>query len=203
MASDLAIVCGLTGLTVSQPFSKAVAIGEQPVACAPKTVYGVGSTRPSRPSSPKALSTLVSSEPDGHRQHDLLRQPPAELLGHLVAERLAALGVERADVDVDERPVLVLGDLAAQPVDVVVAALDGDQRLAVDGGLHDLALLEVVRDEHHRAQPAAVAWAGDGVGEVAGRGAGHGRVAERAGGRQRHRHDAVLEGVASGCRCRP
>ena len=64
MASDLAIVCGLTGLTASQPFSYAVAIGEQPVAWAPKTLYGVASTRPSLPSSPNALSTLVSSEPD-------------------------------------------------------------------------------------------------------------------------------------------
>ena len=36
---------------------------------------------------------------------------------------------------------------------------------------------------------------GDRVGEVAGGGAGHGREAERAGRRQRDRHDAVLERV--------
>ncbi len=35
IASERAIVDGLTGFTVSQPFSYAVAIGEQPVACAP------------------------------------------------------------------------------------------------------------------------------------------------------------------------
>jgi hypothetical protein len=35
MASERAMVEGLTGLTASQPCSYAVAIGEQPVACAP------------------------------------------------------------------------------------------------------------------------------------------------------------------------
>ena len=63
MASDLAIVSGRTGLTVSQPFSYAVAIGEQPVAWAPNTLYVDSSTRSSLVSSRKALSTLVSSDP--------------------------------------------------------------------------------------------------------------------------------------------
>src|SRR3712207_7338663 len=39
-----------------------------------------------------------------------------------------------------------LGELAGQPVDVVVGAVDGDQGLAVDGRLHHLARLEVGRD---------------------------------------------------------
>src|SRR5919107_383966 len=64
IASERAIVDGFTGLTVSQPFSYAVAIGEQPVAWAPYTFHGEPSTSPSLVSSPKALSTLVSSEPD-------------------------------------------------------------------------------------------------------------------------------------------
>ena len=41
MFSDLAIPVGLTGLTTSQPLSKAVAIGSQPADCAPKTVHSV------------------------------------------------------------------------------------------------------------------------------------------------------------------
>jgi hypothetical protein len=64
MASDLAIVSGRTGRMASTPSLKAVATGEQPVACAPKTLYGVSSTRPSAISSWNALCTLVSCEPD-------------------------------------------------------------------------------------------------------------------------------------------
>ena len=91
-------------------------------------------------SSRKALSTLVSCEPDAIGMTTCVGQPPAELLGDLVAQRLGALGVERPDVDVDERPALLLaGDLGAQPVDVVVDAVDGDERAAVDRGGDDLA----------------------------------------------------------------
>ena len=165
------------------------------MACAPYTFHGEASTSPSRRELAERLVHLGEQRARGHRDDDLLGQPPAELLGDLVAERLAALGVVRPDVDVHERPVLVLGDLAAQPVDVVVGALHRDERLVVHRRLHDLALLEVVRDEDDRTQAGGGGVRRDGVGEVAGAGAGDGRVAEGARRRQRHRHDAVLEGV--------
>ena len=47
IASDLAIVSGRTGCTTSWPRANACDTGEQPVACAPNTRYGVGSTSPS------------------------------------------------------------------------------------------------------------------------------------------------------------
>ena len=64
MASDLAMVSGLTGATTSWPALNACATGEQPVAWAPKIRYGLSSTRPSLISSRNPLSTLVSCEPD-------------------------------------------------------------------------------------------------------------------------------------------
>ena len=64
MFSDLAMPVGFTGLTTSQPLSKAVAIGSQPADWAPKIVHSVASTMPAAVSSRNALSTLVSSEPD-------------------------------------------------------------------------------------------------------------------------------------------
>jgi len=64
IASDRAIVSGRTGAMTSWPSSKALATGEQPVACAPKIRYGVASTRPRLPNSVKPLSTFVSCEPD-------------------------------------------------------------------------------------------------------------------------------------------
>ena len=124
------------------------------------------------------------------------RQPPAELLGDLEAEGLGALRVVGPDVDVDERPVLLLrGDLPGQPVDVVVVAVDGDQGAAVRRGGEDLLLLEVAGDQHHRADAGAGRGGGDGVREVAGRRAGEHREAEFAGGGQRDGDDPVLEGV--------
>ena len=119
---------------------------------------------------------------------------PPELLGRLEGEGLGALGVVGAQVDVDERPRRLLGgQLGAQPVDVVVAALDRDQVGAVDGGGDDLALLQVGGDEHH------VAHAGPGrvgrhrVGQVAGGRAGRHLEAHGPGPGQGHRHHPVLE----------
>ena len=130
------------------------------------------------------------------RDDDLLGQAPAELLGDLVAQRLRTLGVVRADVDVDERPLLVLRrELGGEPVDVVVVAVDGQQRAAVDGGGEDLGLLQRRRDQHDRVPPGARRRGGDGVGEVARRGAAQHGEAQLAGGGEGDGDDAVLEGV--------
>ena len=124
------------------------------------------------------------------------RQPPAELLGDLVADGLGALGVEGPEGDVDEAPVLVLErDLAAEPVDVVVVALDRDQRAAVDRGVDGLAVLEVVRDEYDGADAGASRRRRDRAGEVAGRRAGHRGQPEGVRCGHGDRDDAVLERV--------
>ena len=131
-----------------------------------------------------------------HRDDHLVGQPPAELLGDLVAQGLGALGVERPHVDVDERPALLLaGDLRGEAVDVVVGAVHRDELLGVDGRVDLLGPLEVARDEHDRADAGASTRRGDGVGEVARRGAGERRGAQLAGGAQRAGHHPVLEGV--------
>jgi hypothetical protein len=80
----------------------------------------------------------------GDRRHHAVGELPAELLGDLEGQRLGALGVVRADVDVDERPVVALaGDLGAEPVDRVVVALHRDHVGPVGAGGEDLLLLEV------------------------------------------------------------
>jgi len=81
MFSDLAIPVGLTGATTSQPFAKAVTIGEQPADCAPNIRTGKPSdaagTSPAAMSSLNDLCTLVSSEPDaiGATTWGGIRQP--------------------------------------------------------------------------------------------------------------------------------
>ena len=150
MASDLAIVSGFTGRTTSWPAANAVrrpASSRSPARRTPCTASA--STRPSATSSRERLVDLGQQRAGRDRDDDLLRQPPAELLGDLVAERLGALGVVRPQVDVDERPSRSRSPASsrAEPVDVVVGALDRDQRAAVDRGRDDLAGLEVGRDE--------------------------------------------------------
>ena len=190
------MVSGRTGRTTSWPALKAAETGEQPVACAPKILYGDVVDETEGHQLAERLVDLGELRTGGHRDHDLLRQPPAERLGDLVAEGLGALRVVGPDVDVHERPVLVVaGQLGGDPVHVVVGPLDRDQDAAVHGGGDDLLLLEVGRDQHHRADPGPGGGRRDRVGEVAGRRAGQGGEAELAGRSQRDADDPVLERV--------
>ena len=148
IASDLAIVSGLTGRQKSRPASNAVATGEQPAAWAPLNVGSSPSSSPSSIHSSNPRAIFVNSDPDAIGHDDPVGQLEAELLGGLERERLRALRVVRAHVDVHERPLVLARELGAQPVDVVVVAADGDQVRAVDAGREHLLLLEVGRDEH-------------------------------------------------------
>ena len=129
IASDLAIVAGLTGRTWSLPSANAVATGEQPCAWAPEIrTSPPPSTRPSSASSRKPLSIFVSWLPEAIGDDDVVRELPAELLGDLEGQRLRAFRVVGPDVDVDERPGRELArQLGAEAVHVVVAAVDGDR----------------------------------------------------------------------------
>jgi hypothetical protein len=132
----------------------------------------------------------------GDRRHDPVGQLPAELLRRLVGERLGALGVVRAQVDVHERPAVALArELRAEPVDGVVVAAHADDLRAVCARGEDLLGLEVGGDEHVGGQTGVGGVRRDRTGQVAGRGAGDGAEAELDRARERDRHDAVLERV--------
>ena len=186
---------GVTGRQKSWPSANAVATGEQPVACAPFIVGSSPSMSPRSSHSWKPLAIFVNSEPEAIGATHAVRRAPAELLGDLVRERLGALGVVRAHVDVHERPVALARQLGAEAVDVVVVAPDLHEVRPVDAGREDLLLLEIGRDEDVGLHAERGAVGGDAVGEVAGRGARERLEAELAGARGGDRHDAVLEGV--------
>ena len=141
----------------------------------------------------EGLADLADQRAAGHGDDDVIRQAPAELLGDLVADGLRALGVVGAQVDVDEAPVVLVGDQGAEAVDVVVVAVDADQARAVDLGVEDLGGLEIGGDEDAGLQAQTRRLRGDGVGQVAGRGAADGVEAEGLRVGQRDRDHAVLE----------
>ena len=127
-----------------------------------------------------------------HRRHHVRRHRPVELFGDLERARLGAFRVVRAEVDVGEAPAVPIRDLRAQPVDVVVGAVDRHDPRAVHRRSDDLAGLEVVGDEDEAGQAQACRVRGDAVGEVARRRAREHARAELDRPGRSHRHDAVL-----------
>ena len=196
IARLLAIVSGLTGRIASVPALYAVGDRRAAGGLRAEDLVGLVLDEAERDQLAERLVHLGQLGARGDRDDDLVGQAPAQLLGDLVAQRLGALGVERADVDVDERPALLLaGDLRGEPVDVVVGAVHGDEVLGVDGAVDLLGALEVGGDEDDGLDAGPRAGRGHGVGEVAGAGTREHLGAELAGRAQGAGDDAVLEGV--------
>ena len=85
------------------------------------------------------------------------QSPPVPQPTPNFCDRLRALAVERAQVDVDETPAVCVRDLGAQPVHAVVVAAHPDQRGAVDRAARDLGPLEVLGRRTTERRPAAAA----------------------------------------------
>ena len=117
---------GRTGFTFASS-ANAGATGEQPSRLPAEERGGVALDEPELEQLAEALVHLREHRARGDRRDDRVRQRPAELLGDLERERLRALGVVRAEPDVDERPVELERQLDAQAAAVVVAALDRDR----------------------------------------------------------------------------
>ena len=139
------------------------------------------------------LAVLDELAPGGDRHDDLVGQAPAELLRGLEGQRLAALAVVGAKVEVAEPPVDAVGELGAETVDVVVAAVDRDDRRPEDRRPDHLRGLEVAGHHHDGAQSGVRRVRRDGVGEVARAGAGDGGEPVLARPGRRDAHDAILE----------
>ena len=112
-----------------------------------RSVTGLSSDQAEEDELVEGLADFADQRAAGHGDDDVVGQAPAELLGDLVAYGLRAFGVVGAQVDVDEAPVVLVGDERAEAVDVVVVAVDADEARAVDEGVEDLGGLEVGGDE--------------------------------------------------------
>ena len=141
----------------------------------------------------EGLANFADERATGHGDDDVVGQAPSELLGDLVAYGLGAFGVVGAEIHVDEAPVVFVGDLGAETVDVIVVAVDANEAGAVDLGVENLCGLEVGGDEDGGLEAEAGGLRGDGVGEVAGGGAADGVEAELARVGEGDGDDAIFE----------
>src|SRR6476620_4736915 len=122
----------------------------------------------------------------------MIREAPAELLGHLESHGLRAFRVLAATVVVAKTPPSAIRYLGAQPVHVVEVAVDCNNLRPVDGGTEHLVRLQVVGNEYVARQPETRRMRRHAVGQIPG---GH---APKYGKAQLHvagggnRNDAVL-----------
>ena len=170
-------------------------MGEQPRAWAQCIWVSTGPMSPTCLELLQSLVDLGEHGAGGGRGDCVPGSAPSQLLRDLEAEGLAAIRVEGTDVDVHECPRVLVGELAAEAIDVVIAAVDGDHGGVVDGRPQHLSLFQVGRDEDVCLMPARAAWAATA----------HARFPVDAqamvsnpswrAGRRRHGDDAVLERV--------
>ena len=104
MAIDLAIVFGLTGSGNRGRRRARATTGAQPGRLRGVDRRQVAVDEAELAQLLEALEDARQQRAAGDRRDDVLREPPAELLGDLEAVRLGALGVVGAQVDVGEPP---------------------------------------------------------------------------------------------------
>src|SRR6185437_5037157 len=95
----------------------------------------------------KGFADLADEGAARHGDDNVVGQSPAQLLGDLVAYRLGAFGIIGAQIDIHEAPVVLVGYLTAEAVDVVVVAVDADEAGAVDLSVENLGGFEFRRNE--------------------------------------------------------
>ena len=78
----------------------------------------------------------------------MLRQAPAELLGDLKTVSLCPFGVIGAEIDVDKRPAVFVGDLTAQTVYIVVVATNTDCAWTINGLADNFPLFQICWNEN-------------------------------------------------------
>ena len=141
----------------------------------------------------ECLLDLDDQRTAGHRADDVVGQAPSELLGDFEADGLRSFSIVRTQVDVDEAPAMLVGDLRAETVDLIVVAGDAHDLRAEHVGPENLCGLEIGGDEDPGLQSFARGVCGDGVGQVSGRRTRDGVEAEGFRLRQRDGDDAVFE----------
>src|SRR5271165_409956 len=141
----------------------------------------------------EGLANFRDERAAGHGYHHVVGQPPAKLLGDLKTHGLRAFRIVGTQIYIDEAPVVAVGDLRAETVDMVVVAVDADQLGPINLRVENLCWFEVVRHQNVALEPKPCGLGCDSIGQVAGRGAPDGVETKDLRVRQRDRNDAVLE----------
>src|ERR1700722_14370775 len=116
----------------------------------------------------EGLTDLTNQRSPSHGHNNVIREPPSQLFCDLVSDRLRALGVIRTQVDVDDTPVVLIGNQGAKPIDVVIVSIDADEPRTINLSVENLRRLEVCRHEDAGLEPQTGSLRGDRVGEIPG-----------------------------------
>src|SRR5579885_99632 len=116
----------------------------------------------------EGLGDLGKASAASGRNHDVVGQLPSELLGYFKAEGPGALGSVGPEIDIDEGPSVLVGNLAAQPIDVVVVTANRDDLRSIDGRADDLSGFHALGHEDEAFEASSRGVRGDSRREVAG-----------------------------------
>ncbi len=168
------MVLGRCGSMMSVPFLTAFEIGRAAGGLGAEEADRLVFDEAERDQFVEGFADFGNQRAAGHGNDDVVGQAPAELLGDFKADGLRSFGVVGAQIYVDEAPVVAIGDLRAEAIDVVVVAIDAHQRRAVDLGVENLGRLEIGGDKDEGLEAETRGVRSNGVGKVAG-----GRAADR------------------------
>ncbi len=193
MASERAMVVGFCGSISALPVFTAVEIGEQPGRLRAKELHRLFFDQLELDQFVERLLDLGNQRSASHRNHNIVRQPPAQLFRDLEAHGLRSFRVVGPQVHVHESPTPLFGNLRAQAVHLVVVASDAHHIRAENLRAQNLRRLQVGRNKDPGFQTKARRVRCHCVRQVS-RGRARNRVEAkslRLG--QSHGHNAVLE----------
>ena len=81
---------------------------------------------------------------------------------------LRAFGIIGPQIHIDEAPLEAVGNLRAQPVDVVIVAVDAHDTGTVDGGVQHFCGFEICRNENAGIETLLRCLRGNGIREISG-----------------------------------
>src|SRR6202030_3371649 len=108
-----------------------------------------------------------------HRTDHVIRQAPAQLLGDFEAYRFRSFSVVGSQVYVDEAPVMLVGNLRTEAVDLIVVAGDAYDLCAEDVRTQNLRGLKIRWNKDPSLETFAGGMRSYGISQIARRGAGH------------------------------
>ena len=104
----------------------------------------------------------------GHRHDGVARERPSQLLRNLKPHALGTFRIIRTEIYVNKTPSGLSGDFGAEPVDLIVGAVNSNHVGPVNERAQNLTLLKIRWNQNVASQACGSRIGGDSIREVAG-----------------------------------